>query len=344
MRNFTLLIILLSSGLLASAQSWSIRDLAGLTFQPEKKVSNYLMRKGYSNVGMDQIDDTLVTNYSYRGKKRNKNVDSTFRFLNLYTVENNQGLSYQTSSGDEAESIINEILGIGFVKPRNVIPGWPQLYQKNDVSIVYTSYQEEGELLHSFRINRNNLPPAAAIRFAEDLLVIQSHEQLRYVYGERNVKKERYYFAKDVFTPCSVLYPNTSQQAIFLWDDTSNYHQLSFVLIGGGLQGESAGGFNEIIGHNTWHLKNGLRTGIGIHELIQENGGDFNFYGLESQFFGIVVPENKGKINFKSTGIKLNCLNCDDSKTLRREVVSAEKALSDSRRLFVNTIILHPDK
>src|SRR5690606_20727055 len=191
MRNFTLLIIFIFSGFLTYSQTWSIRDLAGLTFQPEKKVSNYLYRKGYNNIGVDHVDDTLVTSYSYRGKKRNKNTDSTFRFLNLYVVENNQGLSYQTSSGDEAESIVNEIIGIGFIKPRNVLPGWPQLFQKNDVSIIYTSYEDEGELIYNFRINRNNLPPAVAIRYAEDLLVVQSNKQLRYIYGDRKVKNIR---------------------------------------------------------------------------------------------------------------------------------------------------------
>jgi hypothetical protein len=341
MRNFTLVIFFIFSSFWAQTQTWSIRDLAGLTFQNEKKVNSYLSRKGFNYSGVDNVQDTLVTNYSYIAKRKKKTIDSTFRFLNFYAVKNHLGLTYQTSSKEEAESIVHEISAMGFIKPRQVKQDWPQLFQKNDVSIVYTSFFENEDEIHSFRINRNNLPPAAAIRFAEDLLVIQSHEQLRYVYGDRNVKKENYFFSEESSSPCSVLYPNTSQQAIFLWDDTTNYYRLSFVLIGGGLQGESAQGFNEIIGHNTWHLKSGLRTGISIQDLIKKNGKDFNFYGYQSPFFGIIVPETDGNIDFKSTGFKLNCLNCSEAKVLSKEIVSAERAISDNRRLFVNTIILH---
>ncbi len=341
-RNFTFLILFICFSLFSHAQMWSIRDLAGLTFQSEKKISSYLSRKGFNSAGVDNIKDTVVKNYTYIGKKRQKTIDSTYRFLNLYEVKNVQGLTYQTSSKEEAESIIQEITGMGFIEPRTINPGWPQLYQKNDVTIVYNSFTEQDEVIYGFRINRNNLPPAGAIRFAEDLLVIKSHEQLRYLYGERNVRKEKYFFSPEVSTPCSVLYPNTSQQAIFLWDDTTNYHQLSFLVIGGGLQGENAQGFNEIIGHNTWHLKSGLRTGLSIQDLIAKNGSDFNFYGTSSPFYGIIVPDSKGSINFKTTGFKLNCLNCSDSRVLSREIVSAQRAVSDNRRLFVNTIILYP--
>lgn len=341
-RNFTLLILFIGFSLVTQAQMWSIRDLAGLTFQSEKKVASYLSRKGFNSAGIDNLQDTVVKNYTYRGKKRQKTIDSTYRFLNMYEIKNVQGLTYQTSSDEEAESIIHDITGMGFIKPKIVDPGWPQLYQKNDVTIIYSSFTEQEEVIHRFRINRNNLPPPGAIRFAEDLLVIQSHEQLRYVYGDRNVMKENYFFSPEVSTPCSVLYPNTSQQAIFLWDDTTNYHQLSFLVIGGGLQGENAQGFNEIIGHNTWHLKSGLRTGLSIKDLIEKNGSDFNFYGTSSPFYGIVVPESKGNIDFKTTGFKLNCLNCSDSRVLNKDIVSAERAVSDNRRLFVNTIILHP--
>ena len=203
-RNFTLLILFIGFSLVTQAQMWSIRDLAGLTFQSEKKVTSYLSRKGFNSAGIDNVQDTVVKNYTYRGKKRQKTIDSTYRFLNLYEVKNVQGLTYQTSSKEEAETIIQEITGLGFIEPRIINPGWPQLYQKNDVTIVYNSFTEQDELIYSFRINRNNLPPAAAIRFAEDLLVIQSHEQLRYLYGDRNINKEKYFFSPEVSTPCSV--------------------------------------------------------------------------------------------------------------------------------------------
>lgn len=342
MRIFTLLILFSTFFHYSNAQDWSLRDLAGLTFQSGKKISGYLSRKGFVFSGADRVADTLITNYNYQGSKRRDPEDSAFRFLNLYQISTNQGLTYQTSSSEEAVSIIRDIESMGFLKPAKKKENWLHLYQKNDVSIIYNSVIDAADTVHSFRINRNLLPPPSSIKYAEDLLVIQSHEQLRYIYGDRNIKKDKYYFSPDNYVPCSVLYPNTSQQAIFLWDDADNFYRLSFLLIGGGLNGENAQGFNEIIGHNTWHLKNGLRTGMSIQELKKMNGNDFSFYGSKSEFYGIVVPEEGGNIDFKTTGFKLNCLNCYDAALIRNEVVSADRAIADNRRLYVNAIILYP--
>ena len=70
------------------------------------------------------------------------------------------------------------------------------------------------------------------IVFAEDLLTLDSHEFLVAAFGKGNVKEDWFYFTAENRKKCSVIFPNTSRQAIFIWEDEDNRREISFILIG----------------------------------------------------------------------------------------------------------------
>jgi hypothetical protein len=77
-----------------------------------------------------------------------------------------------------------------------------------------------------------------------------------------------------------------------------------------------------------------------LKELLNLNGKDFDFYGNSSEFPLMVDPANSGEIDFKKTGIVLNCLNCNGSSLITRLKISAEDAVDNNLPLSVYYIII----
>jgi hypothetical protein len=141
---------------------------------------------------------------------------------------------------------------------------------------------------------------------------------------------------------CSVLFGNSGRQVVFVWQDETNMRTLSYILICGIMPTVSAAQFEGHIIPNEWRLKNGLRCGMSLKELIGLNGKDFEFYGDRSDFPLMVDPEKSGDIDFKKTGIMLNCLACNGSPLMNKTKVSAEDAVNNSLPLYVFNIMVSP--
>jgi hypothetical protein len=114
------------------------------------------------------------------------------------------------------------------------------------------------------------------------------------------------------------------------------------MLIGGNMSTRGSADFNRQIRENTWSLTNGVRFNMRLAELVRLNGGDFSFFGRKSDNFLSVAPDNKGRINFFATGIVLDCLNCNGSSFLNKEMVNASDALQQQLSLYVGMIMLIP--
>ncbi|MES1221258.1 MAG: hypothetical protein ABUT20_37500, partial [Bacteroidota bacterium] len=189
-----------------------------------------------------------------------------------------------------------------------------------------------------------NLPSPKDIHYAEDFLAFQSHENLEYVFGKSNVQRDIYYFSDSDVVKCSILFPNTNRQVIFVWKDELNRTTISHLLVGNSLRGNKSSKNDIPVSENIWTLKNGLRANMSLSELVNINDAGINFYGWNSQYPGIVVPVKNGNIDFKSTGVVLSCLNCSGSDFLNREIISADEAIDNSKRMFVLAVIIMPQK
>jgi hypothetical protein len=197
--------------------------------------------------------------------------------------------------------------------------------------------------VYRFVIERRPLPKAKDIHFAEDFLPLTSHEYLAAVFGEGAVKRDLFYFSEHEITPCSVLFPNTSQQVIFIWKDEENRRNLAFLLIGGQLRTQSSLSDHKQVEQNVWQTSQGLYAGMGLRELQKLNGGNFTVYGWHTDQPGVLTEKNEGAIDVKKTGVVLDCLDCNEGGYgSNNRVLNSEDLMREGRRVYVSTIIVLP--
>jgi hypothetical protein len=151
-----------------------------------------------------------------------------------------------------------------------------------------------------------------------------------------------YYFSTTDSLRCSILFPNTPRQAIFIWDDQVQDRTVSFLMIGGGLRPKGSQDFDQSMALNSWRSYSGLATGMRMAEMLRINESDFNFFGSSSEFALMVVPEKKGNIDFRKTGVTLGCLNCSGSPIMNKEKISAEAAIGAGLQLYIVSMVLMP--
>jgi len=65
-------------------------------------------------------------------------------------------------------------------------------------------------------------------------------------FGEKNVKKDGYYFSEKELRKCSVLFANTSQQAVFIWEDQINLRESLLCSYSGILPTQSTAKYEEV--------------------------------------------------------------------------------------------------
>jgi hypothetical protein len=217
----------------------------------------------------------------------------------------------------------------------------PLLFQRKKISVLVNTIISD-DTLYSFLFHEEELPIPANIHYAEDLLCFTSHEYLVSVFGEKNVKKDLYYFSEKEINACSVLFPHTKRQAVFIWKDEVNLRQLSYVLLGGNMTTAGSIDYKEVIAENKWMSKEGVYSGMSLSNLTRLNGNDFKFYGKNSEFPLMVVPENTGSINFKKNMVVLGCLSLNGSPLLNKTMISSDEALGDNPGLYVFMIMLLP--
>ncbi|MEI9946023.1 MAG: hypothetical protein WDN26_17605 [Chitinophagaceae bacterium] len=338
MRKGSIIIYFFICHLSLYGQVITAADIFTLTSLPEKKISSYVSKKGFVQTFRNIDGEKITQEYFYRVSQKQP-VDSSVRYLSRCATKESIGISYQTSSIAEYTAILNELNQEGFEKIIEKDSA-ALFFQKNNITIKVNDELQDELKIYRFLVDRKEMP--ATIKYADDLLSFNSHENLSYVFGEENVKKDVYFFSENETTHCSVLFPNTSRQVIFMWDDQVNNRQLAFILIGGSLRSESSMDFNKTISMNAWQCRNGLHPGMKLKEVIQMNESDFDFFGQESEFAMMAVPEKKGIIDFKKTGIVLSCLNCTNTPAISSAKVSAESAAGSNLSIYVLSIVLVP--
>lgn len=341
MNKAVLLILILLPGLV-SAQAFNWKDLVGFTDLSVQKFDAQVSKKDFKR---DYFSPRETNNsYTYFQVKKSKKSDVN-RSLLFQSAEQKTLVGYQTTSLTEFANLVGHMKHEGFkcYQPVDSVSSHPVLYQKENL-LVYTSMEIKDTLtFYSLVIEKKNLSKSRDIIFAEDLLILDSHEYLVAVFGSQNVVKDVFYYTENETNKCSVLFPNTNREVIFIWDDEVNYRGIAFMAIGGGLLTKKDAGFNQPLEHNIWRSKQGIYSGMNLMELQELNGQDLNFYGWHLDQAGMLAPRNSGLIDFKRIGVVLSCLNCSD-KQYWVNVVKSSDALAENRKIYVSTIIILPEK
>ncbi len=320
------------------------RLLAGLDV-PAVKFDEWAQKRRFYPFATAQNGDTLMREWHYRAEIRKKKpVDTVQRVLLLKEWKSDFTLTYRTGSAAEMMQIVEELRLQGFYSHQEADPlREPVLLQHRDMTAA--TWQEPGDSLLWYGISFQvaDFPDPREIRYADDLLAFTSHEYLAYYFGEQAVKKDIYQFSPDLRTHCSVLFPNTARQVVFIWKDGANYRTVDQLLFGSQpklLNTPYTAGF---VAENNWMSRSGLHAGMTLYQLRLLNGSDLRFFGGRSAKSGLVLPEKTGKLDFGREQLILGCVNCTDPHFAQADILQADDALSEGRILFVLSMVLTPE-
>jgi hypothetical protein len=337
MKKIYLTIFIIGVGGCAFGQSFSLNDLVGYTAFTPSRFENSIARKGYRNTSYGNFAEGV--SYTWHSKKKETTAEKS---IFKSDKEDKATIAYQTTVVEEFDALRKQLSEEGY----HYTPGAKtELYQKGNLTIQPLKKEEGDKTIYSFRIERKALPKARDVQFAEDFLQFSSQEYLASVFGPANVKSDLFYFSEKEINRCSVLFPNTSSQVIFIWNDEENLRDPAFILVGGQLQAQSSLAYHKQIEQNVWQSRQGIYAGMSLRELQRLNGKSINIWGWQSEQPGVVTDKNTGSINFKELSVVLNCLDCnEDAYYSKNEVLNSDNVLREGRRVYVSSIILLPTK
>ncbi|MBK5270667.1 MAG: hypothetical protein JJE22_06600, partial [Bacteroidia bacterium] len=322
----------------------TVKDFLSVSSLTPKKFYDYIYKRNFVLTGRDWQNDTIVNTFILRMKRNVTDTQHVTRAIDTYQSGKNFSYAFQTSSGDDYTEARKELKKEGFFCSNEDDSTSFFLYQQKNITVLVNMKIDAYDTLYTFHFYKKELPQLEKIHFAEDLFPFTSHEYLVSVFGEQNVKKDVYYFSEKEITKCSVLFPYTNRQAVFIWNDEANRCGLSSILIGGNLSNKSSINYDQVIGENTWVSKEGIYSGMSITNLAKLNGKDFGFYGKNSEFPLMVVPENTGKVNFKRSVVVLGCLSNNGSLLLNQDIIKANEVLQDNPGIFILMFMVSPSK
>jgi hypothetical protein len=345
MKGFLLFIFIVSRLFIfhAYSQSLPVKDFISVSTGSSKKFDNFLSKKRFVAINKSYQNGSAINTYSFQKKIKRGDTQTVKRIIETYRKDQKFSFAFHTSSQVEYMDVKKQLKKEDFIcRNENDSCSTSFLFQHKNISVLVTTNIKDDDTLYSFLFHEEELPLPANIHYAEDLLRFTSHEYLVSVFGEKNVKSDLYYFSEKEINACSVLFPHTKRQAVFIWKDEINLCQISYVLLGGNMTTGGSIDYKEVIDENKWMSKEGVYSGMSLSNLARLNGSDFKFYGKNSEFPLMVVPENTGSVNFKKNMVVLGCLSLNGSPLLNKSMISADEALSDNPGLYVFMIMLLP--
>jgi hypothetical protein len=344
MRGSLLFLILFLIACSVHGQKYSVEDFLYASSLSPKKLESYLNKKKFVRGGSSYQSDIAVNVYHRKIEKNKKKKDTLniTRSIETFHTKSNSSFTYITSLKNEYIESLKELKEEEFYCG-NENDTVRILFQKRNVSVVAKRIIEKDvDTLYSIAITHHVLPLPGEIQFAEDLLRFYSHEYLVSFFGQKNVIRDIYYFSEKEVAKCTVLFPKTSRQAVFIWEDNINLCKPAYLIIGGNMKAGSITNYDGIISENVWNSKDGIYSGMSLNSLMKLNGNSFKFYGKNSDSPYMIVPEKTGAINFKTNRVVLGCLNPTGSRLLNNATIGADEILSDNLGLYVYMMMILP--
>jgi hypothetical protein len=326
------------------AQTVTVDDLLSLSSTPVKNMDHFMNRKGFISSGPSIEYNAAGETFLQKKSKKRRAAPPSIQSVEIIKKDNFYSFVLHTSSIDEFVLGKNRLKGAGFFynKDADTSTAASLLFQKRTVTVMADSNSTDSSKQYNFTLQIKELPEPGTIQDAEDLLKFDSHEYLATVFGQANVKRDFYYFSEKEMKKCSILFANTSRQAIFVWEDEGNMRKLSYVIVSSISPTLSAVRYSGYVSPNRWSTKSGIHASMSLRDLLQLNGSDFEFYGINSEFAYMVEPKHTGTIDFKKTGVMLGCLDCSDSKLLEKTKISAANAVDKNLYVYIFYIMIRP--
>jgi hypothetical protein len=325
-------------------QGPSIKDITDLLDFNPTRLESHLQKKGFKRTYQFVSDD--ISPLAFTRTEKIDSINSIARSFRIINQVSGYKLRYQTTSSEEYTSLKEDLKKSGFIYcPKTEANSTePVLYQKQTFTIESTIQKEDSSYVYILDAEKIALPRLRDIIYAEDLLQLNSHECLTELFGKDNVRKDEFYYSPADSNRCTVLYPNTNREAIFIWNDEENMRELSFIIIGGHLKtGDKIDNVNQIK-HSAWKSKQGLFCGMSLLEIQELNRQPVKFYNWNTESAGYLTPQNKGQLDFEQMGMVLNCLNCNYVDNVKTNILQSDRALDENQKVFLATMIVLPEK
>ncbi len=326
--------------LTVNSQQVSFETFLDFTTLAPQKFNTIVAKKEFRQVSGDMEGRTST--YQYLPAK--SKGDALSRTLTVERKLNMLSLAYKTSSAAEYASWMSEAKKASFKSSGRSQANGTELFQLNNMCLQTKTEMYDSVTTYTISLDVAQLPRPREIVFAEDLLAFDSHERLTYAFGEHNVSRDVFYYDEKDPNQCTVLFPNTAREVIFIWSDEVNYKDISFLIVGGHLRTAGTQKFTRGVEQSLWQSKQGVYAGMGLLELQLLNQKPVDFYSWQTEEAGMIVQRSKGAIDFSKLGLVLNCLNCAGSGDSGASIVNSERELEEGRKVYVSTMIILPPK
>lgn len=323
------------------AQMPALQELLAYPDQPDRKLEQTLTRLGFAAVDRTQLPDTVY--YAWKTSVAADSTKAVTRSISKCSSNGTTLYFYQTTSEEEFARLLAEGVRIGVAcSEQPSVQSLPLLLQYQQMLMM--AYVDQSADIHRYtlRMEKRPLPAVKQLQWAEQLLLFDSDELLAAYFGRDQVKKDLYYFSEKEISKCSILFPNTPRQAIFIWEDQVNRMVIDQIIVGSMTTSGQLAGYAGALDGNTWQFRNGIAFNMRMDQLLQINGEDIQFYGRRSPYYLMLQPGSKGKVDFTGTGIVFDCLNCVGDPFLNAERISARSAVTEGLRLHISLVILWP--
>ena len=334
MKHFYLSLVMVLASMLAQAQNFSLNELLSLNNTAYGKFQNYASKKGFYTE--KQQKDYVKMQYSR---------DSTRTAYLVRQWDNDGGwMRMEKLTETEYHGLKASMQQDGYVIGK--MPGKENVEVFEKTPMIITAISEASDddsgTYYNIVIQKKILPRPRDLQFAEDLLQLDSHQQLEYVFGQGNITKDLFIYPDGTTSSCTVIYPQSSAEAVFIWKDKTNYRMLESIRVGGNSNTKGSLDYNRVVEQNRWASKQGVYPTMTLDKLCALNEASIKFYGWGATHSGGLYPENKGKLDFSQISFVFSCFNCNEQKYYGDKPHNAEEALNEYRRIHIATLVLKP--
>lgn len=332
---FVCLLLSLVGG--AQKRAFDLSDLVHSAFVPDEKLNTYVTRIGFKANSLTALDPEQPQFVNKRNKEK------ITRFLSRHDTQEGASVDFVTSSATEYRLLKQDLLDNQFIPVVGAPLGREEFQKEN---IIIKAYPPDAlDSNYRIQIDQREMPSPTELVYAEDLLSFDSHEYLVSVFGRSNVRKDTFYISEKEFTTCSVLFPNTFSQAIFLWEDKKNFRKPSYVIIGERWDQNQAFLNTQGAAQNKWKSRTGVFLGMSLNDLVKVNNQHIELFGWNSEQPGYATLNNSGKLDFRRVGLQFTCLDCrDDRYYSQTNLIKSESLLRSQSRVYISKMILVPDR
>jgi len=318
-----------------SAQNMELNQLTALLDVPPSKLDNILQKRGFRKDAQFPSEAARIA-FS--------RVSAGGDVTQYLWLDEERNCIYETSSPVEFTALRSSILSAGYACPGDdsaILKS--RVYQREVITIETYSRLVDSTQIYSLKASKKTLPKRKELFFAEDLLWLDSHEYLVSMFGKTAVKEDLYFFSEQDSTNCSVIFPNTEREAIFVWKDDENKRGISFIIAGGSLH-QTEGSTTKAQAFNAWRSRQGIYCGMSLRELETLNGDLVQFFNWNTESAGFPTPKNNGNIDFGEVSFRLRCMNCSFIKVSQSAILNSQTAIEEMQKVFVTSLIILPSK